>query len=86
MPIIKLHPSAITNNKILNGIDIVVGGSIIIPMDIRVEDTTISITMNGRYIKNPMINAILNSLIINAGISISVGISSSEAIEPASNP
>ena len=71
---------------ILNGIDIVVGGSIIIPMDIRVEDTTISITMNGRYIKNPMINAILNSLIINAGISISVGISSSEAIEPASNP
>jgi hypothetical protein len=68
LPIIKFHPSAITNRSILNGVDIVVGGSIIIPIDISVEDTTISITINGRYIRKPIINAILNSLIINDGI------------------
>jgi hypothetical protein len=45
----------------------VVGGSIIIPIDIRVDDTTISIIIKGMYIKNPIINAILNSLIINDG-------------------
>ncbi len=45
--IIKFQPSAKTNSKILNGIEIVVGGSIIIPIDIKVDATTISITING---------------------------------------
>ena len=49
-------------------VEIVVGGSIIIPIDISVDETTISITINGRYIRNPIINAILNSLTIKLGI------------------
>ena len=36
-----------TNSKILNGNEMVVGGSIIIPIDINTEDTTISITIKG---------------------------------------
>ena len=56
----------------------VVGGSIIIPIDIRVDDTTISIIIKGMYIKNPIINAILNSLIINDGTSTVIEISSSD--------
>ena len=79
-----LSTKLLTNNKILNGIEIVVGGSIIIPIDIRVDETTISITINGRYIKKPIINAILNSLIIKLGINTCNGISSSDAIEPSS--
>ena len=86
LPIIKFHPSAITNRSILNGVDIVVGGSIIIPIDISVEDTTISITINGRYIRKPIINAILNSLIINDGIKTLNVISSSDLTEPSSYP
>ena len=56
----RSHPSARTNNKILNGNEMVVGGSIIIPMDISTDDTTISITINGIYITNPIINACLS--------------------------
>ena len=48
--------------------EIVVGGSIIIPILIRVEATTISITIKGIYIKNPMIKAVLNSDMQKAGI------------------
>ena len=43
----KFQPSANKNSKILNGIEIVVGGSIIMPIDISTEETTMSITMNG---------------------------------------
>lgn len=43
----KCHPSTITNSSTLNGIDIITGGSIIMPIDISVEATIISITMNG---------------------------------------
>lgn len=46
-PITRFHPSARINSRILNGMEIVVGGSIIIPIDISTEDTTISITING---------------------------------------
>ena len=35
--------------------EIVVGGSIIIPILIKVDATTISITINGKYIKKPII-------------------------------
>ena len=43
----RSQPSATTNKRILNGIEIVVGGSIIIPIDIRVDATTISMIRNG---------------------------------------
>ena len=42
----------------------VVGGSIIIPIDISTDETTISITINGMYIKKPNIKAVLSSLSI----------------------
>ena len=45
--ITRFQPSASTNNKILNGMEIVVGGSIIIPILISTDATTISITING---------------------------------------
>ena len=44
---IRFHPSAITKSKILNGMEITVGGNIIIPMDISADDTTISMIING---------------------------------------
>jgi len=58
------------NSNILKGRDIITGGSIIIPMDIRVLETTMSITRNGIYIKKPILKAIVSSLIINAGITM----------------
>ena len=67
------------NSNILNGSDIVVGGSIIIPIDMRTDDTTISITIKGIYIKKPMIKAALSSLKINAGTNVVNGISSTSS-------
>ena len=61
------------NSNILNGMEIIVGGSIIIPMDIRVDATTISIMINGMYIQKPIINACLSSLIIKEGITTVIG-------------
>ena len=46
------------------------GGSIIIPIDIRVDATIISIIINGINKNIPILNAIVNSLSINAGIKI----------------
>jgi hypothetical protein len=73
--IIRFQPSTITNSNILKGIDIIIGGSIIIPIDIKVLDTTISIIKKGIYRKKPISKAVLSSLIIKAGISADVGIS-----------
>ena len=41
----------------LNGKDIITGGNIIIPIDMRTDATTISIIRNGMKIKNPISNA-----------------------------
>ncbi len=43
----KCQPSTITNSSTLKGIEIITGGSIIIPIDMSVDATIISITMNG---------------------------------------
>ena len=43
----KCQPSTITNKSILNGIEIITGGNIIMPIDINVDATIISMTMNG---------------------------------------
>ena len=43
----KCQPSTITNNNTLNGIEIITGGNIIMPIDISVDATIISMTMNG---------------------------------------
>ncbi len=43
----RCQPSTMTKSRILNGSDIIVGGSIIMPMDMSVLATIISMTMNG---------------------------------------
>lgn len=43
-----------TNNKILKGREIITGGSIIIPIDIKTLATTISITKNGMKTMKPI--------------------------------
>ena len=50
------------------GKDIITGGNIIIPKLIKIEATIISITKNGKNIRNPISNAVLNSLTLNAAI------------------
>ena len=67
-PQIKYHPSTKTKNTILNGNDIITGGNIIIPIDINMDATTISIMTNGKKIINPISNARRNSEIIKAGM------------------
>ncbi len=41
----------------LSGNEMVIGGSIIMPMDMSTEATTMSMTMNGKKIKKPNSNA-----------------------------
>jgi hypothetical protein len=55
--------------------EIITGGSMIMPIDMRVEATTKSIIINGIYKYIPILNATVNSLRINAGISMYVGTS-----------
>ena len=43
----RCQPSTITNNSTLNGIEIMTGGNIIMPIDINVDATIMSMTMNG---------------------------------------
>jgi hypothetical protein len=43
----RFHPSAMTNSNILNGREIIIGGSIIIPIANNTLDTTISTTKKG---------------------------------------
>jgi len=57
-PIKRFHPSTRTKIRILNGKEIITGGSIIIPILISTELTTISITKNGKKIKKPISKAI----------------------------
>src|ERR1700761_258511 len=71
--VIRSHPSTSTNSRILNGSEMNVGGSIIIPTLINVEETIRSMIRNGRKIRNPIWNAVLSSLMMNAGMSTYVG-------------
>jgi hypothetical protein len=71
----KYHPSTSTKSNILKGSEIIMGGSIIIPIDINVLATIISITRNGMKIMNPIWKADLSSLIAKAGINAVRGVS-----------
>jgi hypothetical protein len=55
------------NKMILNGADIITGGKTIIPIPKRRDAMVRSIIKNGIYIRNPYINAVLSSLMVNAG-------------------
>lgn len=48
IPTVRNQPSISTNSSSLNGSDTSTGGSIIMPMLIRTDEITMSITMNGR--------------------------------------
>src|SRR5699024_68954 len=52
--VIKYQPSTKTNSKILNGNEIITGGSIIIPIDIKTLATAISIIKKGIKIIKPI--------------------------------
>src|SRR6266851_4781204 len=64
---IRCQPSAITNSSSLNGSEMLVGGSIIMPIDISTLETTMSITRKGTMIRKPIWNAVFSSLIMKAG-------------------
>jgi hypothetical protein len=61
---------------ILNGNDTMIGGSIIIPIDMRTDATTMSMTRNGMNRRKPISNARDSSLIMNAGTRARSGVSS----------
>src|SRR5208283_2422821 len=63
------HPFTSTNRISLNGVEIITGGSMIIPIDISVEATTMSMMMNGIKRRIPILNATVISWITKAGIS-----------------
>ena len=58
---VSVQPSTSTNSSSLNGIETIVGESIIMPSDIRVDDTTRSMIRNGRKIRKPIWNAVFSS-------------------------
>ena len=53
----------------LNGSDTTMGGSIIMPIDIKIDETTRSMTRNGTNKRKPISNARFSSEIMNAGTS-----------------
>src|SRR6478752_8829368 len=74
-PQIRFQPSTRMNRRILNGREMKTGGSIIMPIDMSVLETTRSMIRKGRKIKKPIWKAVLSSEMMNAGISTSVGTS-----------
>ena len=54
----RVQPSIITKRRILKGRDTRVGGSIIIPIDINVAETTKSMMRKGTKMTNPMMKAL----------------------------
>ena len=50
----RFQPSTMMKSKILKGSDTMTGGNCIIPIDKRTDDTTISMTRNGRNKTKPI--------------------------------
>ena len=73
------QPSTKTNSSNLKGSEINIGESIIIPSDISIEEITMSITKNGKNMRNPIWKAVFNSDVMNAGSITEKGISAFEA-------
>jgi len=59
----------------LKGKEIITAGSIIMPIDIKNEATTMSMMRKGRTIRKPISKAHRSSLIMNAGIRLCSGVS-----------
>src|SRR5258708_25809812 len=69
------QPSTMMKSSILKGREMRTGGSIIIPIDIRTEATTMSIMRNGIKMMNPISKDFFNSPITKAGMKTQVEIS-----------
>src|SRR2546425_6446682 len=69
-PIRRVQPSTTTNNRILNGAEIITGGNWTIPTDRLTEATTISMMRNGRKSTAPIWNPALSSERMYAGARI----------------
>src|SRR6476659_9762276 len=82
-PTIWFQPSISTKNSTLNGSETVVGGSIIMPIDMVSVATTISMTRNGSTIRKPISKARRSSEIINARISLQMQLLPGEVLEQA---
>src|SRR5690348_369851 len=74
-----LQPLTMTNSSSLKGSEISAGGSIIMPIDIRADETTTSMTRNGTKMTKPMMKADFSSDSTNAGISVVIGTSAGVA-------
>src|SRR3546814_11486386 len=83
LPIVSAQPSTRTNSSSLNGSEMIVGDSIIMPRLISTVATTRSMTMKGRKMRKPIWNAVLSSLVTNAGSATDNGTSADEAQGPA---
>src|SRR5678815_472287 len=76
VPMTSAQPSMSTNNMILNGNEISTGDNIIMPMDMRTLATTRSMITKGMNSRKPIWNAVLSSLVTNAGTRMFSGTSS----------
>ena len=83
---VSAQPSTSTNSSSLNGIETIVGESIIMPSDIRVEETTRSMIRKGRKIRKPIWKAVLSSLVTKAGSRIVKGTACGDARIAACRP
>src|SRR3546814_8008592 len=79
LPIVSAQPSTRTNSSSLNGSEMIVGDSIIMPRLISTVATTRSMTMKGRKMRKPIWNAVLSSLVTNAGSATDHGTSAGDA-------
>src|SRR3546814_13566423 len=65
-PMVSAHPSTSTNSSSLNGMEMIVGDSIIMPSAISVDATTRSMIRKGRKIMKPNWNEVFNSDVTKA--------------------
>src|SRR5690606_22502637 len=76
VPTSSTQPSASTNSISLNGSEISIGETIIMPSDISTLATSRSMITKGMNSMKPIWKAVLSSLVTNAGISTRSGIAS----------
>ncbi len=60
-PISRFQPSTMTKSKIFSGVEITTGGNCIMPTEVVMEATTMSITRNGRNSTAPTWNPAFSS-------------------------
>ena len=64
----RSQPSTSTNRISLNGSEMSTGGNTMMPIEIRVVATTMSMMTNGMKMSTPILNATASSWRMNAGM------------------